>query len=505
MPLDAAAIGRGCGGEDHAGQPALRPRARPVPAGAGRRRAGHGRLHPGSPAVSGSRGEFRRRPQLTFVNIRETGGWSKDAAAAGPKTAALIAAAGEDMPPISLVTLESERRRADLWPRRDRDRGRPASRRPSRHHRALTKPGDVTPPRGPTSSRCCKGTIRTASGHLGAFELTIDDYALPSPSSRASAGVRGVARRRDLDLRPRPRSLRRRAAVPRARICAPAICAPIRAIRAAVERAIAEARDLVGTFDKPRFIHFDAIALRPFALRHHRLHALPRSVPDRRDHAERQSRRDRRQYLRRLRLTARRPARPARRRYALPGADALMRRLRTLLQTYRKAGGGDAVVLFHDGEHGEAVIDALARFGARPAGERAAGPRQRSDAARTGERSPRSLPMAAAASRVLTRAKPRHDIAALAPRRSRCRTRSSRRSASAPGLVRDPSRPTIPTRLRVVLDASPAGVATQKPAGFVPRGAKRGVLRNHVSRTASRRARAGRCRAAASRARRSAA
>src|SRR5437867_1430516 len=44
---------------------------------------------------------------LTFVNIRETGGWSNDAAAAGPKAAALIAAATEEMPPSSLVTLES--------------------------------------------------------------------------------------------------------------------------------------------------------------------------------------------------------------------------------------------------------------------------------------------------------------------------------------------------------------------------------------------------------------
>src|SRR6478672_3738648 len=44
---------------------------------------------------------------LTFVNIRETAGWSKDAAAAGPKAAALIAAASEDTPPIELVTLES--------------------------------------------------------------------------------------------------------------------------------------------------------------------------------------------------------------------------------------------------------------------------------------------------------------------------------------------------------------------------------------------------------------
>jgi len=53
---------------------------------------------------------------LTFVNIRETGGWSKDAAAAGPKAAALIAAASEEMPPISLVTLESGGGRADLRP-----------------------------------------------------------------------------------------------------------------------------------------------------------------------------------------------------------------------------------------------------------------------------------------------------------------------------------------------------------------------------------------------------
>src|SRR6202163_613416 len=45
--------------------------------------------------------------QLTFVNIREAGGWSNDAAAAGPKAAALIAAAGEEMPPISMVTFGS--------------------------------------------------------------------------------------------------------------------------------------------------------------------------------------------------------------------------------------------------------------------------------------------------------------------------------------------------------------------------------------------------------------
>ena len=41
---------------------------------------------------------------MTFVNIRETAGWSKDAKAAGPKIAALIAAAGEAVPDVPVVT-----------------------------------------------------------------------------------------------------------------------------------------------------------------------------------------------------------------------------------------------------------------------------------------------------------------------------------------------------------------------------------------------------------------
>src|SRR5262249_52046169 len=49
--------------------------------------------------------------------------------------------------------------------------------------------------------------------------------------------------------------------------------------------------------------------------------------------------------------------------YALPPADTLMRKLRTLLTTYREAGGEIPVVLLHDAEHGGALIDALARHG----------------------------------------------------------------------------------------------------------------------------------------------
>ena len=39
-----------------------------------------------------------------------------------------------------------------------------------------------------------------------------------------------------------------------------------------------------------------------------------------------------------------------------------MRQLRTLLKTYREAGGEDAIVLLHDGAHGGSLINALARL-----------------------------------------------------------------------------------------------------------------------------------------------
>ena len=219
--------------------------------------------------------------------------------AAGPKAAALIAAAAEEMPPISLVTLESNG--VALIYGRDEIAIEAAQRLADRLDITvlLTKPGDVIPRRS-NEFPVLKGTIRNARGHLGAFELAIDDYALPPPSSRAKLvfgpSRDGATSTCDLILdlsggmplfpahELRPGYLR---ADPRD--------------RAAVERAIADAGNLVGTFDKPRFIRLRGVAVRAFALRHHRMHALPRSLSDRRDHAERQCGRDRRECLRGLR------------------------------------------------------------------------------------------------------------------------------------------------------------------------------------------------------------
>jgi ferredoxin len=469
MPLDPAAIGRGCAADiTQANQLCGLELDRFKQA-----------LASGSPITVACTQEaplFREvaenspQTQLTFVNIRETAGWSKDAAAAGPKAAALIAAAGEEMPPISLVTLESSG--VALIYGRDEVAIEAAQRLADRLDITvlLTRPGDVTP-RRTNEFPVLKGTIRNARGHLGRFELAIDDYALPQPSSRAKlvfgSSRDGATSTCDLildlsggnplfpahDLR--PGYLR---ADPRD--------------KAAVERAIADAGGLVGTFDKPRFINFEESLCA-----HSRssitgctrcLDLCPTGAITPNGNA--------------VAIDANVcagcgscasvcPTGAAS--YALPSADALMRRLRTLLQTYRKAGGSDAIVLFHDGEHGEEIIDALARFGAGlPAHVL---PLRVNEVTQLGpEMLAAAFAYGASGVAIVTRARQRHDITAL---RRAVETSDSIISALGfgTGLVRI-IETDDPEQLRAMLDAAPRGITTQKPAGFVPRGAKRGVL-----------------------------
>src|SRR4051812_15706694 len=122
---------------------------------------------------------------LTFANIRETAGWSAEAKNAGPKLAALLAAAAEPMPPTPFVSLESNGV-ALIYGRDERAIEAAALLEDKLDVTVLlTRPGEIAPPRV-QKFPVVKGTIRAASGYLGAFALTVDDYAAPAPSSRAA-------------------------------------------------------------------------------------------------------------------------------------------------------------------------------------------------------------------------------------------------------------------------------------------------------------------------------
>ena len=355
-------------------------------------------------------GETEDSSAITFVNIRETAGWSKDAAAAGPKMAALIAASAEPEPEYSLVGLSSDG--VTLLYGKD-ERVIEAAQLLKDHLdvTVLIKPSADVAPLRVTDFPVVKGSIRGASGHLGAFEVTVDDYAAPLPSSRAAL-VFGPARdnahsRCDILID----------------LSGGAPLFPAADLRdgylradpgdpAAVLRAVLKARDLVGSFDRPRYINFteDLCA-----------HSRSKIVGCRRcldlcptgaiapngDHVAI----DATICAGCGQCAAACPTGAAA--YALPPADALLRKLRTLLSAYRQAGGQQAVVMFHDAEHGAELIDALARFGdGLPANVL---PVAVNEVTQVGlEAIAAAFAYGASALRFLIRAKPRHDVAGLA-------------------------------------------------------------------------------------------
>src|SRR5215813_14240100 len=342
----------------------------------------------------------------TFVNIRETSGWAKDAKKAGPKMAALIAANASPAPDVSFVSLSSEGVTL-LYGKDERVIEAAELLKEQLDVTVLIKSGSELAPRRVTEFPIVKGVIRAAKGYLGAFEVTVDDYAVPAPSSRGAFAFgpakNGAVSKCDIliDLSGGPSlfpAADLRDGYLRADPGAPA----------AILRAALKARELTGTFDKPRYVNFteDLCA-----------HSRSKIVGCRRcldlcptgaiapagDHVAI----DPQICAGCGQCAAACPTGAAS--YALPSADALMRKLRTLLTTYREAGGAQPILLMHDDEHGTPLIAALARHGdGLPANVL---PLAVNEVTQVGlEAVAAAFAYGAAAVRLLLRAKPRHDV-----------------------------------------------------------------------------------------------
>ncbi len=300
---------------------------------------------------------------LDFVDIRAAAGWSDEAGRALPKIAALVAEAGALAGQTQAPTIAQQSEGVVLIYGRDETALDAAEQLRDLLDITVMLTGDaaVMPP-ADAAFPVVRGTIRTARGHLGAFDLVIDGYARAIPSSRQALAFEtprdGAASRCDLILDLTGGSPLFTLHAKRDGYLRPDPRDPV-----AVQKAIFAASGLTGVFDKPRYVTMQATLCA-------------------------HSRNGRTGCTRCLDVCPTGAIAPggnvvavdpyvcagcgscvaacptAAMRWTAPDANATVNRLRILLTTYHDHGGdAPAVILLHDGRQGARLIDALARAG----------------------------------------------------------------------------------------------------------------------------------------------
>ncbi len=313
-----------------------------------------------APLFEETKDELGPDTHIAYTNIRERAGWSEEGSRATAKMAALLAEAALDIPATPSVTMASVGQCLIYGiGQQAMDAARQLSSRLS-VTLLLTDAADLLPP-ATIDMPIFKGRIGRADGHLGSYQLSVDDFAAMEVSSRQTLefgqGKDGVAAEADLIL-----DLSGGAPLFPAHEKRDGYCRPDPGDPAAVQKAMFELTDFIGEFEKPRYVDFkadlcaharsqktgctrcldvcpaaaiqpdgDAVVIDPFLCGGCGgcNSVCPTGAAS----------------------------------YAYPPAEAVLKRLRTLLGTYGQAGGEHAVLLIHDNEHGTELIGALSRLG----------------------------------------------------------------------------------------------------------------------------------------------
>jgi ferredoxin len=296
----------------------------------------------------------------TYVNIRERAGWSDEGAVAAPKIAALLAEAAELVAPATTVTTLSQGRCLVLGAG---EVAMAAARQLADRLSVtllLSDAGDLLPP-SRVAFPILAGTVRAASGHLGAFTLEVLGLRGMRVSSRdrlhLEDGPGQATLKADLILDLRHGQCLftahgRRDGYLRAEPSDPV----------AIQRALFDAVGLVGGFEKPRHVVFDAGLCAHSRSRRtgctRCLDLCPTgAITPAGDHVAIDA------WICAGCGSCAGVCPTGAASYASPSAEALLRRLRSMLATYLDAGGERPALLVHEERHGGELIEAMARLG----------------------------------------------------------------------------------------------------------------------------------------------
>lgn len=298
--------------------------------------------------------------EARYVNIRERAGWCEDSSSANAKIAALIAEAMLDSKPARLRAIKSDGLCLVYGKGQEAlEAAKLLSPRLS-ITLILSDASDVVLPQM-LDFAIYQGTLKNVSGALGGFDITVDNYAPLLPSSRMEPSflmAKNDAKSRCsliLDMSGNPPMVsghHKRDGYVHVDGRDPA----------AVMRAIFDLSDMVGEFEKPIYVDYDANICA-----HSRnqktgcskcLDVCPAgAIADDGDHIA----------IDPLICggcgSCHAVCPTGAISYNYPNRQDIIQRLFTLSENYHKAGGKTAALLVHDEGYGSPLIDAVARFG----------------------------------------------------------------------------------------------------------------------------------------------